>query len=136
MQGRGFADTEEVIRELGDGFALEGIAVGGAGVASIVGTAISVGQNRAGVGRGDGGQTGVGERSDTADGFVGAAGADEADEGRVTRELGRSRGAAFGGATSVFGGQEDIVTEQFPALVIDGDLDAAFGVFTEGAIGP
>ncbi len=135
MDGGGLGDLQEVVRELGHSLALEGIAVGGAQVAGIVGAAVGGGQSRAGVRRGDGGQAGVGDRGDTAHGFVGAAGANQANERGVGGEFGGRSGAAFGGAAGVLGGQQDVMTEQLAALVVNGDFDAALGVFTQGTVG-
>ena len=125
-----------VERQLGNGLALERIAVRGAEVAGVGRVAILGGQRRAGVRRRDGGQAGVGQRLDAADGLVGAGGADEADDRGVGRQLLGGRRATFGRAQAVLGGQRDVMVEKLAALVVDRDLDTALGVHTKGRSAP
>ena len=104
--GRGL-EPQLVVDELGDGLALERVAVRGAQVARVRRVAVGRGQRRARVRRRDRGQAGVGERRDAADGLVRAGRADEADDRRVGGELLGRGGAALGRAQAVLRGQLD-----------------------------
>ena len=128
-------DALLVERPLGDGLALERVAVRGAGVAGVRRVAVLGGQRRARVRRRDRRQARIGQGLDAADGLVGAGRADEADDRGVGRQLLGGRGAAFRRAQAVFGRQRDVVVEKLAALVLDRDLDAALRVLTKGRVG-
>src|SRR5215213_5187151 len=131
MESGSLASTQNIVGKLCNSLALEGITVSRAQIASIVRTAIGIRESWAGIGWGNGCQTGVRQGRNTTNGFIRAAGADQAHEGCVGRKLRSGCSATFRSTTGVFSGQQDVMTKDLAPFIVDGDLDTALGVFTE-----
>jgi hypothetical protein len=105
--------TQLVLDELGDGLALESVAVCRAQVARVRRVARRIGQRRARIRGRDGGKARCRQGGDTANRLIRAGRTDERNDALVCGKLGRRRGATGRRAEGVLRRQADGVAEQF-----------------------